>query len=143
MLKGKGIITDNQKTRLHLAYDSPFRFDKPVNSDSGIKINDYKDIVVDKLLTFFGRGEPRDAVDLFFILKKENFWKLIKLASQKDPGFDLYWMAIALQIHVLREYLPQLGEFIRKHDYRFSYEGFGKEATSWNKVVDKVVENHH
>jgi hypothetical protein len=29
-------------------------------------------------------------------LKTEDFWKLIELAKQKDPGFDLYWLAIAL-----------------------------------------------
>lgn len=46
------------------------------------------------------------------------------------------------QIHTLREYLLELEEFIRKHDYRFSYEEFGEEATSWNKVVDKVTGNH-
>ncbi|MFQ6065980.1 MAG: DUF6062 family protein [bacterium] len=47
------------------------------------------------------------------------------------------------QLHALRECLPELEEFIRKHDYRFSYEGFGEEATSWNKVVDKVAGSHH
>jgi hypothetical protein len=52
---------------------------------------------VDKLLTFFGRAEPRDAVDLYFILKKEDFWKLLDLAPQKDPGFDLYWLAVSLE----------------------------------------------
>ena len=41
--------------------------------------------------------EPRDAVDLYFILEKENFWELSKLAKKKDPGFDLYWMAAALE----------------------------------------------
>jgi len=68
-----------------------------VNLEFGIKINDYKDIIADKLLAFFGRTEPRDAVDLFFILKKENFWELTKIVSQKDAGFDLYWLAIALE----------------------------------------------
>jgi len=88
---------EQDKTRVQLAYDSPFRFDHPVNSDIGVKINDYKDIVVDKLLAFFGRAEPRDAVDLFFILKKEDLWELTNLAFQKDPGFDFYWLAVALE----------------------------------------------
>jgi len=88
---------EQDKTRVQLAYDSPFQFDHPVNSDIGVKINDYKDIVVDKLLAFFGRAEPRDAVDLFFILKKEDLWELTNLAFQKDPGFDFYWLAVALE----------------------------------------------
>jgi hypothetical protein len=87
----------DERTKLQFAYDSPFRFDKPVGSDIGIKVNAYKDIIVDKLLAFFGRAEPRDAVDLFFILKKENVWELTELAGKKDPGFDLYWLAVALE----------------------------------------------
>jgi hypothetical protein len=86
-----------EKTTIHLAYDSPFRFSPPVDTTIGIKVNDYTDIIVDKLLTFFGRAEPRDAVDLYFILKKEDFWKLLDLAPQKDPGFDLYWLAVSLE----------------------------------------------
>lgn len=81
---------------VHLAYDSPFRLGKPVSSDIGIKVNDYKDIITDKLLAFFSRTEPRDAIDLFFILKKEDFWQLLNFAKKKDPGFDLYWLAVAL-----------------------------------------------
>lgn len=86
-----------ESTRLQLAYDSPARFEKPIASDAGMLINDYRDIITDKLLAFFGRAEPRDAVDLFFILQREDFWKLAKLAGQKDPGFDLYWCAAALE----------------------------------------------
>ena len=68
-----------------------------MDSDIGIKVNDYTDLIVDKLLAFFGRMEPRDAVDLFFILKNEDLWKLTELAKQKDLGFDLYWLAVALK----------------------------------------------
>ena len=85
------------QTKVQIALDSIFRFGEPVDSDIGIKVNDYTDLIVDKLLAFFGRVEPRDAVDLFFILKNEDLWKLTELAKQKDLGFDLYWLAIALK----------------------------------------------
>jgi predicted nucleotidyltransferase component of viral defense system len=62
------------QTRFQIALDSPFRFGEPVDSDTGIKVNDYTDLIVDKLLAFFGRVEPRDAVDLFFILKNEDLY---------------------------------------------------------------------
>lgn len=92
------ILTEKEeKTTIHLAYDSPFRFSLPVDSAFGVKVNDYMDIIIDKLLTFFGRAEPRDAVDLFFILKNEDLWRLLELAPQKDSGFDLYWLAVALE----------------------------------------------
>ena len=86
-----------EDARLHFAYDSPFRFEEPHLSEFGVKINDYQDIVVDKILTFFGRWEHRDAIDLFFILRTEPIENLIKMAKQKDPGFDLYWFGIALK----------------------------------------------
>ncbi len=86
-----------ERIKVQLAYDSPFRFEKPADSNLGVKVNDYKDLIVDKFLAFFGRIEPRDAIDLFFILNKEDFWELTKLAPKKDPGFDLYWLAVALE----------------------------------------------
>lgn len=49
-----------------------------------------------KLLAYYGCAEPRDAVDLYFILQQEALDPLLNLAAQKDPGFDLYWFAVAL-----------------------------------------------
>jgi hypothetical protein len=68
----------------------------------------YKDIVVGKLLAFFGRATHRDAEDLFFILDSEAPGELLPRAKKKDPEFDLYWLAVALK-HV--EQLPEsIGE---------------------------------
>ena len=87
---------NNEKLRIDLALDSPYRFEQPVLSSEGILINDYPDLRVDKLLAYFGRTEPRDAVDLYFILQKESPEALLEQAAQKDPGFDPYFFAIAL-----------------------------------------------
>ena len=102
------ISEKGKSTRVQLAYDSPFRFEEPLDTDLGVKVNDYKDLIVDKLLAFFGRAEPRDAIDLFFILEREDFWKLVELAMQKDPGFDLYWLANAL--HKAKEYPENIND---------------------------------
>lgn len=91
------ISQEDEIIKLQFAYDSLFRFKDPVDSDLGIKINNYKDLVVDKFLAFFGRVEPRDAIDLFFILQREDIEKIAELAAQKDPGFDMYWLAVALE----------------------------------------------
>lgn len=92
------LISNSQDSlKVDLALDSPFRFEPPLLSLSGIYTNDYQDLRIDKLLAFFGRAEPRDAVDLFFILKNEPLKALLVQAAQKDPGFDLYWFAIALK----------------------------------------------
>ena len=41
-------------------------------------------------------AEPRDAVDLHFILREVALDELLAQAAEKDPGFDLYWYAVAL-----------------------------------------------
>ncbi|MGZ9221658.1 MAG: nucleotidyl transferase AbiEii/AbiGii toxin family protein [Anaerolineales bacterium] len=86
----------NESLKIDLALDSPYRFEQPVLSNEGIFINDYPDLRADKLLAYFGRAEPRDAVDLYFILQKESPEILLEQAAQKDTGFDLYFFAIAL-----------------------------------------------
>jgi hypothetical protein len=86
----------SESPKIDLALDSPYRFEQPVLSREGIFINDYPDLRVDKLLAYSGRAEPRDAVDLYFILQKELPETLLEQAAQKDPGFDLYFFAIAL-----------------------------------------------
>lgn len=82
--------------KIDLALDSPFRFAPVEQGDAGVMVNDFQDIQTDKMLAFFGRAEPRDAVDLFFLLQKTGFNELAELARQKDTGFDLYWFAVAL-----------------------------------------------
>jgi hypothetical protein len=85
-----------EKVQIHLAYDSPFRWGKPLQSEYGVNVNDYQDLIVDKVLAFFGRWTHRDAVDLFEIMRKEEIDPLLDMAKEKDPGFDLYWFAAAL-----------------------------------------------
>ncbi|MGC9530527.1 MAG: nucleotidyl transferase AbiEii/AbiGii toxin family protein [Candidatus Bipolaricaulaceae bacterium] len=86
----------DEEVRVQLAYDSPFRFHPPEETQL-VKVNDFQDLAVDKFLAFFGRAEPRDAVDLFFLLKEVSLAELIELAPQKDAGFDPYWLARAFQ----------------------------------------------
>ena len=84
------------QVRVELALDSPFRFEPPLPTEIGVMVNGYRDLAVDKLLAYYGRAEPRDAVDLYFILQREPLDTLLLMAARKDPGFDLYWFAVAL-----------------------------------------------
>lgn len=91
------LITDEEEAlRVELALDSPYRLAPAVLSEYGVWVNDWLDLAVDKLLAYYGRAEPRDAVDLYFIFQREPVKRLLELAAQKDPGFDLYWFAVAL-----------------------------------------------
>lgn len=86
----------DESHKIDLALDSPFRFESTVQADYGGYVNDFTDLKVDKLLAYFGRAEPRDAIDLHFLMQLEPLDVLLELAPQKDPGFDLYWFAVAL-----------------------------------------------
>lgn len=94
------VSSENDFTMVHFALDSPFRFEEPSKVDEifGVKVDSLIDIATNKVLALFGRAELRDFIDVYF-LTKEHFSKieLIEKASQKDPGFDLYWFGIALE----------------------------------------------
>jgi hypothetical protein len=90
------INRDEEALKIDLALDSPFRLAPVELGDCGVMVNDFQDIQADKTLAFFGRAEPRDAVDLYFLLQETGFEELAELAHQKDAGFDLYWFAVAL-----------------------------------------------
>jgi predicted nucleotidyltransferase component of viral defense system len=94
------VSSDNDSTVVHFALDSPFRFEQPSDFDEipGIKVDSLIDIATNKLLALFGRAELRDFIDIYFLVK-EHFNKvdLVEKAAQKDPGFDLYWLGIAME----------------------------------------------
>ena len=90
-----------QKTMIHLARDSAFRFEPTQHFPGfpGLKVDSLKDLVSNKLLALFGRATLRDFIDIYFILldEKSSKHELIADAKRKDPGFDLYWFAVALE----------------------------------------------
>ncbi len=125
------------ETRIQIAYDSPFRFEKPLESNLGIGVNDYKDLIADKLLTFFSRTEYRDAIDLYFILKENDFWQLVNLAKIKDPSFDLYWLAVALNKvkafpEKIEDWFVEMIREVSVEDIKILFSNLAKE------IMDKI-----
>lgn len=92
---------EQEMTVIHLAQEAPFRFEAPkeTNKYPGIKIDSLTDIASNKLLALFQRATLRDFVDVYLLVKENYFTKekLMALAKQKDPGFDLYWLGVALE----------------------------------------------
>jgi hypothetical protein len=89
------VVESKESVKIQMAFDSPFRFEPPVEMADHILVNDFRDLSADKLLAFFGRTEPRDAVDIHFILKNVDLATLQESACRKDPGFDPYWLSVA------------------------------------------------
>ncbi|MGB9612975.1 MAG: nucleotidyl transferase AbiEii/AbiGii toxin family protein [Candidatus Margulisiibacteriota bacterium] len=90
-----------EMTVIHIAQEAPFRFEPPkeISEYSGLKIDSLTDIASNKLLALFQRATLRDFVDVYFLIKDNYFTKekLMDLAREKDPGFDLYWFGVALE----------------------------------------------
>jgi hypothetical protein len=75
-------------------------------------------------------------------------------AFQSSPGLCVPHFLIAVQatrsesalrflveteLRKFRELLQDLETFCRKHDYRYSHEGFGREADSWVRAVRMIA----
>lgn len=92
---------NNEKTVIHLACDSPYRIAelKTFPEFPNLKVDNLIDISANKLLALFGRAALRDFIDIYFLMKKEklSLQELVKNAKVKDPGFDLYWLGVALE----------------------------------------------
>ncbi len=58
---------------------------KPQVPWNGIFIDDFEDIAANKLMAFFDRNEPKDLVDLYFMLKikRKKITQLLKLVEKK------------------------------------------------------------
>lgn len=93
-------ILIEQELKVDLALDTPFRLKPPVRLNlEGIDflVDDLTDIAANKMLALFGRAEPRDFIDVYFLSKEYfDFMEMVEMAGKKDTGFDLYWLAAAL-----------------------------------------------
>jgi len=92
---------DKESTVIHLAQDAPYRLEavKQFPAYPNINVDSLSDIASNKLLALFGRATLRDFIDVYFLIKKKHFntEELISSAKKKDPGFDLYWLGVALE----------------------------------------------
>ena len=79
---------DSHTTRVDWAHDSAWRFMPPVRDELGGFILHEVDLAVNKVLALAGRDEPRDYVDMLFILERIlPLGVLCWAAAGKDPGF--------------------------------------------------------
>lgn len=100
-----------ESMKIQIALDSPYRLER-TKEINGVRVDSLIDIAAGKLLALFGRAAERDFVDIYFLVKEGyfNLDELIKKASEKDPGMDKYYLAIAFE--QVRE-LPDKAEDLR------------------------------
>lgn len=101
----------SESMKVQIALDSPYRLERTKEID-GVRVDSLIDIAAGKMLALFGRAAERDFVDIYFLIKegKLNLDELINKASEKDPGMDKYYLAIAFE--QVRE-LPDTSEELK------------------------------
>ena len=73
------------------------RLHDPVHLDVGPVLH-RDDLAADKTLAMWGRGEPRDFVDVIALLNEYSEDALIRLAGEKDRGFTAESFAVSLRL---------------------------------------------
>ncbi len=91
----KRALVGTSRVKVEFAYDGAFRINPDRPARWGIRIESLEDIAAGKMGALFGRAEPRDFVDVFFLAERMSREELLRLAKLKDPGFDRYWFARA------------------------------------------------
>jgi hypothetical protein len=91
-----------------------------------------------ELWALFGRATLRDFVDIYFLVNKTKFLPegLTGKAKIKDPGFDLYWLGVALErINTFKDDSPEMLLLVERADFKEMSDFFNQ----WRKKITKEL----
>ena len=82
-------IQEGEVVKIELARDVPVRMAPPMEAQ-GCVVDSFEDIAVNKVSAILDRREPKDFVDLYFILKESSFTVdyLMERAKEKHANFE-------------------------------------------------------
>lgn len=88
------LIRDKDSLKVDIVKDVPIHFGR-VRTINRVRVDSLENISVGKLLALFGRADPKDFVDLYFLFtqKKISFRKLFQMAKKKDLGLNEFYLA--------------------------------------------------
>lgn len=124
----QSIFYDQKKTiKVDVVKDVPVHFGK-VRQIKGWQIDSLENIAVGKLLAIFGRTDPKDFIDFYFLIKKKRlkFANLFKKAKQKDLGLNEFYLAnMFAEVENLR-YFPKTLKHFDKNKLQKFYLDFSR-----------------
>lgn len=84
---------ENWIQRIDFVHEIPIHFGKFLKARSVI-VDSLENIASNKIGAIFGRVEPKDYIDLYFILRetKIDFWKIFRQAQKKDLGINEFYL---------------------------------------------------
>jgi predicted nucleotidyltransferase component of viral defense system len=99
----------NDSLQLDLVRDVDFRVGSPQLIE-GVMVDSKKNIAVNKVCAIYGRLDPKDYIDLFFLLKDGEFEiaDLLRLTQKKDAGLEPFQWAKAIADSETISVLPRM-----------------------------------
>lgn len=109
------LLQDEEATlKVDLVKDTLPHFGESMKVDS-LNIDSLENIAVGKLLALYGRADPKDFIDLYFLLeieKKIKFDELFSKAKQKDAGLhEIYLAEMMSRVHNVSIFPEMLKSF--------------------------------
>jgi predicted nucleotidyltransferase component of viral defense system len=101
---------DGERVEFDFAQDSPYRLEPTrLDPELDLWVDNPTDIACNKLSALFDRAEPKDFVDIYFVVQEiYPFDQLVTLARRKHVGMDDYWLAMALAQAEQVDVLPRM-----------------------------------
>jgi len=90
---------------------------------------------ISAFIEYFNDGDFRSAFDSSHGLCLPHLIKALNICKNKQISKTL----IIIESQKIQQLQNELKEFNRKHDYRFSKEGFGEEGNSWIRAIGKMA----
>jgi len=120
---------DGERVEFDFAQDSPYRLEPTrLDPDLDFWVDNPTDIACNKLSALFDRAEPKDFVDVYFVVQELlPFDRLLSLARQKHVGMDDYWLAMALAQVRQIAVLPRMVKPVSMDELRVFFLARAKE----------------
>lgn len=68
----------------------PYKLIKPLQKIKGMGITSIEDIAAMKIISISQRGQRRDFIDIYFLIKKFDLEQIIEFVKEKYPMFNIY-----------------------------------------------------
>lgn len=123
----------DETLQIDLVRDIDFRVGAPELHD-GIMVDTTKNIAVNKITALYGRLEPKDYVDFYFLLKTYHYdlMELLELAQQKDGGLEFFqWGKIIADVETITV-LPRMIKPLELNDLKVFFRDVR------NQVLDAI-----
>lgn len=128
---------DNDKVKTEFTY-FPFQRIEKKKKMGNLFVDSLLDIAVNKIFTIYQNPRSRDFIDLYFILQKENGWKLDDLINKAQAKFDNYIDPIQLGAQYIKaKELKDYPRMLSKIDENVWQDFFVEEA---KKLKSKIFE---